>query len=183
MDLVQVIRRTAMFSGLSVDEATEFARHCTPAVFSTGEDLFHEGEPATWLFIVVVGEIAISCQAPTGDAVVVGRAGPGSVLGEMAVLEGSLRSATATATVPVTALRLDSATFAQLIDDGHPAAGRILAELRRTLVSRLRAVNARLDALFEAEVDLGAAPAAPEPEPGFRSPLRALWHALVGGDR
>lgn len=182
MDLVQVIRRSAMFSSLSVEEATEFARHCSPAVFVTNEALFHEGEPASYLYIVVVGEVAISCVAPTGDAVVVGRASPGAVLGEMAVLEGSLRSATATATLPVTALRLDSDAFAKLIDDGHPAAGRILADLRRTLVARLRAVNARLDALFEAELDLGAAPE-PEPEAPRPSTLRALWHALVGGDR
>jgi CRP-like cAMP-binding protein len=100
----------------------------------------------------------------------------------MAVLEGSVRSATVIATTPVTALRLESTAFATLIDEGHPAAGRILAELRRTLVARLRAVNARLDALFGAEVDLGAAPE-PAQEAPKRRTLRDLWESLVGGDR
>lgn len=185
MDLPQIIRRTSMFSSLTPDEAKDFAQRCRAHVIVTGEQLFVEGDPADYLYVIVSGELVISCKSPTGDDVVVGRAGPGSVLGEMAVLEVSARSATATATSPVTALLIASEEFGRLIEVGHPAAGRVLAEIRRTLVARLRAGNTRLDALFEPEFELGADLSAAEAEevPAPVSPLRALWQALMGGDR
>lgn len=185
MDLPQIIRRTPMFSSLTPDEAKDFAQHCHAHVIVTGEQLFREGEPADYLYVIVSGELVISCRSPGGEDVVVGRAGPGAVLGEMAVLEVSARSATATATTSVTALLISSAEFGPLVEVGHPAAGRVLAEVRRTLVARLRAVNTRLDALFEPDFELGAdaAPAETEEAPAPVSPLRALWQALMGGDR
>ncbi len=177
-EISKVIRRVPMFASLSEEEALVLSQHAATVLVPTGETLFAEGEPARWLFVILSGEAIVSCLAPTGEAVVVGRLGPGSVLGEMAVLEGSLRSATATADTPLTALRLDGESFQALIESEHPAAGRVLTELRNVLVGRIRSLNERMDALFSVPTEDPSV--AEDPSLSFASTLRGLWASLRG---
>lgn len=62
--------------------------------YSPGEVVFHEGDPGLGLFVVFEGELAI--LGPSDR--LLARLGPGEVVGEMALLDGGPRSATARAT-------------------------------------------------------------------------------------
>ena len=79
-----------------------------------------------------------------GGAVPIAVIGAGSVLGEMAVLDGAPRSATCTAMSDVQAAGLTQRGLERMIDE-HPRVGaRLLAVLAQHLAERLRAVDDQL---------------------------------------
>lgn len=85
-----------------------------------GEVLFIAGEAADGAYIVQQG--SVSLQPAHGDEVV---AGPGTLLGESALLTETRRPATATAREPGKALRISRATFLKVLDSYPEAALRL----------------------------------------------------------
>ena len=81
----------------------------------------------------------MTSTAVNGYAAVLGIRGPGDLVGELAGLDGSPRSATVTALDPVLARSISGPEFHRFIGT-HPGAGIALAEL---IASRLRAANQR----------------------------------------
>jgi CRP-like cAMP-binding protein len=88
-----------------------------------GEVLFAAGEPADGALIVQQG--TVSLQTERGDEVL---AGPGTLLGESALLTETKRPATATAREACTVLRLSRGVFLKVLDS-YPDAAQRLREL------------------------------------------------------
>jgi NTE family protein len=99
-----------------------------------GATLFREGEVADALYVVLAGCLGVTIRGSKGDAVLVARAHAGETIGEMALLDGGLRSATAIALRDSELLRLGKAEFERLAGQ-HP--GSMLA-LVALLARRLR---------------------------------------------
>ena len=114
--------------------------------FARREVLFHEGDPAASLHLVAKGRVAIRVTTPLGDVATLDLLGPGSVLGEMALLApGGVRSATAVALEPTETHTVDSTTFAELRRE-QPMLTDVLVAL---LAARVRQLNDRLlEALY-----------------------------------
>lgn len=136
------------FSGLSIEEARELSDRCEVVTLTEGNVLFAEGETADHIYVVLTGSLMVTCRWLQGFEVVVGDARGGSVVGEMGVLDDTPRSATLTARTRVEVLRIRGSVFHQLIESAHPAAWSLLRSIRRQLVSRLRMVDERVDAVF-----------------------------------
>ncbi len=129
--------------------------------FPAGEVLFREGEPGVEMFVIQTGRVRISKMFPSGErtlAVI----GPGEFFGEMAILNGRPRTATATAIEPLHALVIDGRTFEAMVLGNGEIAVRMITRLTR----RLHSANAYIDILSRADprarVILGMARAAEE---------------------
>ena len=68
--------------------------------FRRGEVIFHIGDPGDALFVIVQGEVKISLPSETGDEAILATLRSGDVFGELALLDGAPRSASATAISP-----------------------------------------------------------------------------------
>jgi CRP-like cAMP-binding protein len=101
------------------------------------EVLFQQGDVGDAFYMVVEGGIRIS-RGEHDLAVLGAREG----FGEMAILDRETRSATATATVPTTLLKLDRVAFDQVVEQ-NPAVAR---GIYRVLTERLRNTLARVAA-------------------------------------
>lgn len=99
---------------------------------AAGEIIFGAGDPADHLYVVQEGHVEIK----VGDRVVE-TVGPGGIFGEMAMIDGSQRSATATASDEATVLPIDKTRFDFLITQTPHFARMVMA----ILVERLRASN------------------------------------------
>jgi CRP-like cAMP-binding protein len=89
-----------------------------------GQILFRAGDVADGAYVVQQGSFAL--QAPrAGDADVV--AGPGTLLGESALLAETIRPATATAREDSTVLRISRTMFLKMLE-GYPDAARRLRD-------------------------------------------------------
>jgi CRP/FNR family transcriptional regulator, cyclic AMP receptor protein len=101
------LARVDLFSGLRKKELKELAAYCRDGKYSPGTVLISQGEQGLGLFILTKGTVRITrASSPDGAEEVLGTAGAGDVIGEMALLDDLPRSATVTAVDDVTVLVL-----------------------------------------------------------------------------
>jgi CRP/FNR family cyclic AMP-dependent transcriptional regulator len=100
--------------------------------FKAGETIFEEGDPATELFVIQSGQLAIQ----TGDRRL-DTLHPNNIFGEMALIDTSPRSASAIAVTDVTLVPITEKQFLYLISQTPFFALNVM----RALARRLRATN------------------------------------------
>jgi len=106
--------------------------------FEVDEVIFEEGSTGRELFVVLDGKVDIAKVKGAGKTVIV-PLGKGEFFGEMAVIDGSSRSATAIAAAPRTrVMRINHARFVYLVSQ-QPAFALMVMD---ALSKRLRASNA-----------------------------------------
>lgn len=98
-----------------------------------GEWIFREGDPGDCAFVIESGVVAITYEHD-GVAETIAHLGAGELLGEMALIDGRARSASARA---ATDLRLRTVTFEHL-NDRLGAADPMLRLLLKVMLSRYR---------------------------------------------
>ena len=117
-----------------VDEAalSTLMREAVPRHLDAGEWLFHEGDAAGRLFVVLSGRLRVVVTRD-GAPRAVRELGPGAALGELALLTGSVRSAGVQAVRDSQLLEIASPSFDRLLES-DPAFGQAIAiELARQL--------------------------------------------------
>lgn len=120
--------------------------HSAPRELAAGATLIEAGKAADSVYFLVSGRLDVTL--PFGDQKVeVGTFGPGSVLGEVAVLDPAPASATVVAGQASVVLELKRDALAELENENPRAASAVLHTLTRTLVERTRMATDRLDEL------------------------------------
>ena len=123
------------FSGLDAVALERVAVGMRSRRFRRGEVIFHLGDPGDALFVIVSGDVKISLPSETGEEAILATLGPGTVFGELALLDGAPRSATATALGPTETVVLPRDRFRELIASEAGVRDALLAsiagELRR----------------------------------------------------
>ncbi len=92
---------------------------------SPGEVLFREGDAPTTAFLIESGSLRITAQRD-GVPMVLSDLGPGTLVGEMAVLDDSPRSASATALEPCVLTPIDRNQFAERLAAADPVVRALL---------------------------------------------------------
>lgn len=106
--------------------------------FGVDDVIFEEGSTGRELFVVLDGEVEIAKVNGASKTTIV-KLGKGEFFGEMAVIDGSARSATAIAAAPDTkVMRINHARFVYLVSQ-QPAFALMVMD---ALSKRLRASNA-----------------------------------------
>ena len=106
--------------------------------FDVGDVIFEEGSTGRELFVVLDGRIDIVKKNGASKTVIV-TLSKGEFFGEMAVIDGSARSATAVSAAPNTrVMRINHARFVYLVSQ-QPAFALMVMD---ALSKRLRASNA-----------------------------------------
>jgi ABC-type multidrug transport system fused ATPase/permease subunit len=101
-------------------------------IFDAGEELFHQGDSGDAAYIILDGEADVVIGEGDKETVI-NRAGSNELVGEMALLSITPRSATLRAVTELTVLRLKKDTFLELMErDPH-----IAAEVARRISDRL----------------------------------------------
>jgi CRP/FNR family transcriptional regulator, cyclic AMP receptor protein len=134
----------ALFDGLapqSVDRILAAARRVR---LSRGEVLFHEGDRGESVFLIESGKVAVRISTPDGALVTVALLGPGSAVGELALLDDERRTATVQAVESAVALSLYRRDFAELRRQ-HPSVTEFLV---RSLAATVRRLDAQLVEAF-----------------------------------
>jgi CRP-like cAMP-binding protein len=105
--------------------------------YSVGDVIFEEGSSGRELFVVLDGNVEIA-RISGGRKTIIVTLGKGEFFGEMAVIDGSARSATAIAASPDTrVMRINHARFVYLVSQ-QPAFALMIMD---ALSKRLRATN------------------------------------------
>jgi CRP/FNR family transcriptional regulator, cyclic AMP receptor protein len=112
--------------------------------FRRGETIFHAGDPGDSLFIIAVGLVKITIPSDEGsESAILTTIGPGGFFGELSLLDGAARSATAVALEAVEAHVLRRDVFDRLVD----AEQGLRTALLVALASEIRRLTAQVEDL------------------------------------
>ncbi|GAA2421074.1 Crp/Fnr family transcriptional regulator [Actinomadura vinacea] len=104
-----------------------------------GEVLFHEGEMSTWVAVLVAGRVKAFSDREHGGEALLDVRGPGSLLGEVAAIDGLPRSATVATLEPARVLALTEEEFMSFLR----AHGRVSILIMKMLCRRWRDADRR----------------------------------------
>lgn len=113
--VLQSLSGIPFFGGLDPAALERLAASMRARRFRRGEVIFHIGDPGDALFVIVAGDVKISLPSETGDEAILATLRPGDVFGELALLDGAPRSATATAIGPTETVVLPRDRFRELL--------------------------------------------------------------------
>ncbi len=122
--------------------------------------LFQEGEPGGSVYVVREGFVRIWKAGPEGRRQLLARLGPGEFFGEMALVTGRPRSATAETETPCRLLVLEPDTFAQMLKEHADVAVRLVLRLAQRLEEADRLIEILLHRDPQARVVMALAKAA-----------------------
>src|SRR3982750_904749 len=123
-----------MFAGLEPEVRQRVIATAVPRQFRKGQLLFVENDPGESLIVLRRGAVAVFRTSPTGERAVMNVVRPPDVLGEVSLLDGAARSASAEAIEDCTALALSRGAFIELVH----ANPRILDAVLRSLGALIR---------------------------------------------
>src|SRR5690349_16556513 len=112
--------------------------------YRRNEVVFHEGDPGASLHVVVDGRVKITRESAEGSEAIVVILSPGDSFGELVLLDGAVRSATATAIEPTETLTMTRADFATLVEESTPFRWHVLGGIAhriRRLTDQLAEVH------------------------------------------
>jgi CRP/FNR family cyclic AMP-dependent transcriptional regulator len=135
-----LLRSVPLFADLEEAELERFSRVAVPRSFPAGTRVFHEGDRSDACYIVSEGSFRVTREHSDGRAITLATLGPGEVFGELAMLDGDTRSASAEALSDGELLALP-ATDVRALLARHP---EISVKLVAALVRRLREANERI---------------------------------------
>jgi CRP/FNR family cyclic AMP-dependent transcriptional regulator len=130
-----------LLAGVPEDQARELVAVARRRRFARGEVVFHEGDPADSLQLVIRGRFAVRRSTPLGDVAILAVRGPGEAFGELALLgEATQRSATIEALESAETYAVARSDFERLRHRRPEVADVLLA----LLASDVRRMNDRL---------------------------------------
>jgi CRP/FNR family transcriptional regulator/CRP/FNR family cyclic AMP-dependent transcriptional regulator len=131
MDPVQVLSRTALFQGIPLEELEPLAPAVKVRNYSAGSYIFHEGDPANVLYVVVRGQVKIARLGTAGNEAVFAVLLPGDSFGELTLFdEDPVRSMDAEAMEPTECLTVERQAVLAFVERNPAVVRRIIQVLR-----------------------------------------------------
>jgi predicted acylesterase/phospholipase RssA/CRP-like cAMP-binding protein len=108
----EALAQTPLFGGLAPSALRELADRCVRRRTTDGSYLFHAKDPADRLFVLADGQFEVVRRQPdSGAEIILNTLGPGTVVGELAIVRGEKRSASVRSRGPGLVFELDALTF------------------------------------------------------------------------
>ena len=169
---IDALRKAELLASLDEGALVDMAQHGRLQRYSKGDRIVSELEFGADVYVIVSGEAEVSIEPRAGERQVLGKLGPGGLVGEMASLTGELRSATVTATGDLEALVIPDRDF----DELRERRPEIAVALVRKLAARLAEAERSIDTLLATTV---SAPPKPATKKSSRGSVTRVWRELV----
>lgn len=145
MDVTGVLRRNRLLGELDAGQMAELVTLGHAVRFDADQIVFDKGDPGDCLYAVLKGQIAIRTSSANGKTMLLNILDTGDVLGEIALIDGFERTATAAALRPTELYRINRTDFIPFLER-HP---RLCTRMMMVLCERLRWVSENIeDAVF-----------------------------------
>lgn len=142
------IKRVELFTNLVHAHLKQVLSIATEREVKAGETICEDGEAADCLYFVVKGRVRISKMVPGVGEEALSILNVGAYFGEMALIDGSPRSAAAIANTNVVLGVISKEAFEDLLFTNKDLAYDLLWTLVRTLGTRLRESNEKMRAFL-----------------------------------
>ena len=132
-----------LFADLTEDQLAQIAKRIQRRTFAFGITLFHQDMPGTMMYMIESGSVRVISIGRTGQELTLNVLGPGELFGELSLLDGQQRSATAITLAPTVAWLLSQADLKEFMHKYPPVNQAMIL----ILVERVRSIARRLEAM------------------------------------
>jgi SulP family sulfate permease len=143
------LERAGIFTGLRAEEVTAIKRHLRRTESDKGRTVFGEGDQGKELYIIAEGTASAYLRQASGADIRLATFAPGTIFGELAILDPGPRSASVIADDELVCYALSDESFLLLSREAPEVAIKLLANLSRELSRRLRQANRTIHQLEE----------------------------------
>lgn len=187
---VEALARCPLFENANHEMLESLARSLRRRRFRRNEVIFHQGDPGDSLHVVASGAIKILLPSTEGEEAIIATLRPGDFFGELALLDGATRSATAAALEPTETLVLPRPVLMDLLGTVPGLGDALLVGLAR----ELRRLTSQVEELhfldLAGRLAMRLARLAREAHPNAETEIRLNWPytqsdlaAMIGGTR
>lgn len=143
---LELLKRSDIFGGLTDEQLARVMDLAEPQVFAEGQVVLEEDQRGTHCYFMTAGRVDIEIRPPYA-----GR-GPqkiatvktGEMFGELSLVDGFLRSATARAIEPTEVMAFANARLEALMEEDPRIGYRIMRNIANVLSARIRTTNMKL---------------------------------------
>ncbi|MFL0797117.1 MAG: cyclic nucleotide-binding domain-containing protein [Cellvibrionaceae bacterium] len=138
MEIATHLKNSHLLQGLDDEDLAIAEEHMYETCLEPGEALFNDGDDGGYMCFVVSGSLEALKKNSAGEEVRLTLLGSGDSIGEMAVIDGEVRSATVRSVDEAKLLVLTRKGFGLLLEQ-HPRIGAaVLMRIARFLSKRVR---------------------------------------------
>jgi CRP/FNR family transcriptional regulator, cyclic AMP receptor protein len=129
----QMLAEVPLFALLDEQERAVLAARVEVVRFNAGDVIFNYGDPGDSMYVLQSGAVELTVKTKTGEKIVLEQPTAGDFFGEISLLDGGARNATATATSDVEVLEIDRGDLDELFRLQPASALDLLAATGRRL--------------------------------------------------
>lgn len=138
-DEIQMLKRVPFFSGMEPSKLKLLAFASDRVSYHAGDELFRQGDLGDAAYVLLTGKVDVLIDSPSGEIKLTEMSG-NAIVGEIAILCDSVRTATVRASTSVEALRIGKEQFFKLMSDFPD----ITIKVMRVLAERLTQTTSEL---------------------------------------
>ena len=140
-EYLAILKEVPLFKRLKEEEITLFLKDHQAEQFKMSEVIFNENDKGDAIFIILSGVVSISKKITEGEETTLTTLGPGEYFGEMSLLDGSPRSASAKLINDGTLIRFDRSDLNRVLKKTPSVAFKIIMAIALVFCERLRETN------------------------------------------
>ncbi len=134
----EALKTSPLFNGLTADELSALMPLFKEKTLAEGSTLFLENRPGESMYIILSGVIKFSKLFSEGDERTLLTLGEGDSFGEMALLDGGVRSVTATIQQQATLLSLGRKDFQNFLKGNVTVGSKFMVNVIQSICKALR---------------------------------------------
>lgn len=139
-DDIRILSEVSLFEALDSEQLRLLAFGAETMRFPQGREIYREGAPADCAYVVASGDVAV-VRDVEGQRVVLSRYGPGSILGELALIASTQRLTGAEAETDVHAIRLSRTLFRRILEEYPEVAAKLHDRIAHDLQTLIRQIE------------------------------------------
>ena len=128
MHLASLLRQIPLFESMEDADLVALGKKLTPKTFAAGDVIFAQGDEGDAMYLIQEGAVDIVAGSGNQRVTLASLFG-GQYFGEMSLLDGATRSATALASRPTNTLALERDDFVEFVKGRPEAALSIMHEI------------------------------------------------------
>ncbi|HEV2506563.1 MAG TPA: cyclic nucleotide-binding domain-containing protein [Mesorhizobium sp.] len=141
-DDIRILSAVRLFEGFTPEQLRLLAFGAETTSLPAERKLYREEDEADSAYVVISGRIALYREADSNH-VVISTAGPGAILGELALIADTKRLTSASAAIDSQVLRLNRKMFRRILEE-YPD---LAVQLHQRIVEELQALIERIEEL------------------------------------
>jgi CRP/FNR family transcriptional regulator, cyclic AMP receptor protein len=143
---IELFKRSDVFGGLTEEQLARVLELAEPQVFGEGAMIVEEDQKGGRCFFITQGRVDIEIRPPFAgrQAQKIATIKSGEVFGELSLVDGFLRSATARAVEPTEVISFENKTLEALMEKEPQIGYRIMRNIANVLAQRIRTTNMKL---------------------------------------